>query len=69
MIRTFFSKKYLLPTYRSFSIVNKKVSDIAVGIPKETYPNQRRVATTPEGVQRLVKSGFGKVLVEKGAGL
>ena len=38
-----------------------------VGIPSEVYPNERRVAATPETVKRLTKLGF-EVLIESGAG-
>lgn len=38
-----------------------------VGIPKEVFPGERRVATTPETSKRLQKLGF-EVLVESGAG-
>nr|CAB88572.2 related to mitochondrial nicotinamide nucleotide transhydrogenase [Neurospora crassa] len=41
---------------------------LTVGVPRETYPNERRVALTPQNVAFLLKKGFGKVLVEKGAG-
>jgi NAD(P) transhydrogenase len=41
---------------------------LTVGIPKETFPRERRVAATPESVARLVKPGFS-VQVEDGAGL
>ncbi len=39
-----------------------------VGIPKESYPGERRVALTPASVAALVKAG-ASVLVEAGAGL
>jgi H+-translocating NAD(P) transhydrogenase len=42
---------------------------LTVGVPKETYLNERRVALTPANVVVLLKKGFGKVLVERGAGL
>eukprot|EP01080_Neovahlkampfia_damariscottae_P011368 gene11368-4536_t len=42
-------------------------SELTVGIPKETFENERRVSQTPESVEKLVKSGFS-VLVESGAG-
>lgn len=42
-------------------------SELTVGIPKERFPLEKRVAATPESVQRLVKPGF-TVLVEDGAG-
>ena len=43
-------------------------SQLSIGIPKETYPNERRVAVTPQNVALLLKKGFKSVLVEKGAG-
>jgi NAD(P) transhydrogenase subunit alpha len=39
-----------------------------VGIPKESFPGERRVAATPDSVARLKSLGFG-VIVEAGAGL
>jgi NAD(P) transhydrogenase alpha subunit len=39
-----------------------------IGVPKEIYPEEKRVALTPEGVERLVKAGFS-VLVEDNAGV
>ncbi len=38
-----------------------------VGVPRETYPGETRVAVIPAGVATLVKSGL-KVTVEEGAG-
>src|SRR5947208_4115161 len=38
-----------------------------VGIPKEIYPHERRVAATPETVQKIRKLGLD-VVVEAGAG-
>jgi NAD(P) transhydrogenase subunit alpha len=40
---------------------------LQVGIPRETYANEKRVAGTPDTVLRLQKLGFA-VAVEKGAG-
>jgi NAD(P) transhydrogenase len=40
---------------------------LTVGIPKEDFPLEKRVAATPESVERLVTPGF-KVLVESDAG-
>lgn len=42
-------------------------SNLSVGVPKETFPSEKRVAQTPTTVAQLVKSGF-KVTVESGAG-
>ena len=38
-----------------------------IGVPKETWPGEKRVATVPEVVEKLIKLGFG-VAVESGAG-
>jgi NAD(P) transhydrogenase subunit alpha len=38
-----------------------------VGVPKEIYPHERRVAASPETVDKMVKLGL-KVVVEAGAG-
>ncbi len=39
----------------------------AIGIPKEIFPGERRVATVPDVVQKLMKLGFS-VAVQSGAG-
>jgi len=38
-----------------------------IGVPKEIFPGERRVATVPEVVQKLAKLGFS-VMVQSGAG-
>lgn len=38
-----------------------------IGIPKETFAGEKRVATAPEIVEKLIKLGFA-VTVESGAG-
>ena len=38
-----------------------------IGVPKETAPGEKRVATVPEVVEKLIKLGF-YVSVESGAG-
>ena len=38
-----------------------------IGVPKEIYPDEKRVATAPEVVSKLIGLGFG-VMVESGAG-
>lgn len=40
---------------------------LTVGVPKEIFQNERRVALSPAGVQALTKQGFN-VVVESGAG-
>ena len=43
-------------------------SDLTVGIPRETFPNERRVSVSPAGVSTLLKKGFKRVVVAPGAG-
>ncbi|KAK6341243.1 hypothetical protein TWF696_008329 [Orbilia brochopaga] len=48
--------------------VGTPYSSLTVGIPLETFPNERRVAIAPQNVAQLRKKGFKKVIVEQGAG-
>ncbi|MBU1318515.1 MAG: Re/Si-specific NAD(P)(+) transhydrogenase subunit alpha [candidate division Zixibacteria bacterium] len=41
---------------------------LSVGVPKETFPDERRVAVVPDIVPQFVKSGM-KVILESGAGI
>lgn len=41
---------------------------LTIGIPKESYPGERRVAITPANVKLLLKKGFSRILIETGAG-
>jgi NAD(P) transhydrogenase len=43
-------------------------SSLRVGVPRELYPNECRVALTPQNVALLRKKGFAEVLVEHDAG-
>ena len=43
-------------------------SNLTVGVPKESYPGERRVAVTPAGVATLLKKGFKEVKVSAEAG-
>src|SRR5439155_23475185 len=38
-----------------------------IGVPKEIFPGEKRVATVPDVVPKLMKLGFG-VIVQSGAG-
>ncbi len=40
---------------------------LVIGVPREVFPGEKRVATVPEVVTKLVKQGF-RVVVEQGAG-
>ena len=48
-------------------ITLEKRSRITVGVPKETFPGERRVAVVPATISSLTKAGCD-VLVESGAG-
>ncbi|KAK7054783.1 hypothetical protein VNI00_003246 [Paramarasmius palmivorus] len=43
-------------------------SSLTVGVPRETFTNERRVSITPQNAALLLKKGFGKVLIESNAG-
>ncbi|KAJ5919646.1 hypothetical protein N7454_009481 [Penicillium verhagenii] len=43
-------------------------TELTVGVPRETHQNERRVAITPQNVALLLKKGFARVLIERGAG-
>ena len=43
-------------------------SSLTVGVPREIFPNERRVALTPQNAKLLRKKGFSNVLVERNAG-
>jgi len=40
---------------------------LTIGVPREVFPGEKRVATVPDVVEKLIKLGF-KVAVESGAG-
>jgi H+-translocating NAD(P) transhydrogenase len=41
---------------------------LTVGVVREIFPNERRVAITPQNVALLKKKGFSKIVIERGAG-
>lgn len=43
-------------------------AELTVGVPKEIFPDERRVALTPANVALLLKKGYKQVIVERGAG-
>ncbi|KAF2078648.1 hypothetical protein CYY_000019 [Polysphondylium violaceum] len=46
----------------------RPLDEITIGVPKEIFTNEKRVAITPENVALLLKKGFKQVIVEEGAG-
>ncbi|KAJ8078882.1 hypothetical protein PM082_013166 [Marasmius tenuissimus] len=53
---------------REIDSKGKPYSSLTVGVPRETYPDERRVSLTPQNTALLLKKGYGKVLVEENAG-
>ena len=51
-----------------FSALGTPYSSLTVGVPLETFPNERRVALTPQNTALLLKKGVSKILVERNAG-
>ena len=43
-------------------------SKLTIGVPKESFPNERRVAMTPAACKVLIKEGFN-IAIEEGAGI
>jgi H+-translocating NAD(P) transhydrogenase len=41
---------------------------LTIGVPKEVYPNEKRVAITPDTIQRMVKKHGINFKIESGAG-
>jgi NAD(P) transhydrogenase len=52
----------------SYALPGIPYSSLTVGIPKEIFPHERRVALTPANAALLKKKGVSKVLVEHNAG-
>lgn len=61
-----FSKKDLIPLEECL-MVERKRSDMFIGVPKENFTTEKRICITPEAVQTLSTYGH-RVLIEKGAG-
>lgn len=43
-------------------------AQLRVGVPLESWENERRVGLTPAAVSKLLKAGIGSIVVQKGAG-
>eukprot|EP00899_Mesostigma_viride_P007597 jgi/Mesvir1/16839/Mv15732-RA.1 len=43
-------------------------AQLAIGVPKESWQTERRVALVPAGVETLLKAGFKEIWVQSGAG-
>lgn len=61
-----FTRAQLLPQEETLEIFKRK-GNLFIGIPKETYFQEKRVCLTPDAVSALVSNGH-RVLIESGAG-
>lgn len=61
-----FTKAQLLPQEETLEILRKK-GELFIGIPKETYFQEKRVCLTPDAVSALLSNGH-RVMIESGAG-
>lgn len=61
-----FTKDQLLPQEETLEILKQK-GELFIGIPKETYFQEKRVCLTPDAVSALSANGH-RVMVESGAG-
>lgn len=50
------------------SVPTTPYAELTVGVPRESHQNEQRVAITPQNVALLLKKGFSRVLIERGAG-
>ncbi len=62
-----FTKAQLLPQEETLEILRKK-GELFIGIPKETYFQEKRVCLTPDAVSALLSNGH-RVMIETGAGV
>ena len=61
-----FTKEQLLPQEETLEITRKK-GNLCIGIPKETYFQEKRICLTPDAVAAIVANDH-KVIIENGAG-
>jgi len=61
-----FTRAQLMPQEEMLEVFKKK-GDLFIGIPKETYFQEKRVCLTPDAVSALVSNGH-RVMIESGAG-
>ena len=69
--------RYFHASNRNYNTISEKppsdgsgiaYTSLSIGVPREVFPNERRVALTPQNVSLLLKKGFSQILVERGAG-
>lgn len=61
-----FSKEELLPLEETLELKKQK-GDLFIGLPKETYFEEKRICLTPDAVAAMTQSGH-RIVIETGAG-
>lgn len=61
--------KYRLTIRLLSSQTGTPYKSLSIGVVKETFKNENRVAVTPDNVSKLLKKGWKGVRVEQNAGL
>lgn len=61
-----FTESQLLPQEETLEITKQK-GELLIGLPKETYFQEKRICLTPDSVTTIVANGH-KVIIENGAG-
>src|SRR5205807_9697622 len=57
----------IIPAYRHDGLPGSTIELMVIGVPRESFPGERRVALVPAVIPNLAKAGF-EVIVEAGAG-
>ena len=52
------ARALLLCSAGRFGVWSRSDTSMVIGVPKETFPLERRVSQTPESVEKLVQAGF-----------
>lgn len=65
--KTPFSRAQLIPQEETLEVTRQR-GKLFIGIPKETYFQEKRICLTPDAVQAMVSNGH-RILIENGAGL
>src|SRR5690625_2096643 len=65
--KTPFSRAQLIPQEETLEVARQR-GKLFIGIPKETYFQEKRICLTPDAVQAMVSNGH-RILIENGAGL
>src|SRR5262249_36723603 len=66
---TTFTTKAVAEPKPTAAVPTTPYGSLTVGVPRETYPDERRVAPTPRKRDLPPQKGFSRILVQRGAGV